>query len=584
MGDRPGSTTADQTLAQHVAALLRELARRRAFLSDNPFRIRAFERAASTVEKLGAEFEARLVRGTLKSVPGLGEGVLGMVDELLRTGEVQDLVAARAQVPDVLLQMVEVGGLTPRQAQQVHRELGIQTLGELEYAAHENRLLRMDGMGPALQDRVLKSLRSGTRRGSCRLEVADASAGELCGALRLLDGVTAALPVGAVRRRCEVVERVDVLVAAASPGNLMERAVSTGMMRQVQALGPNTARFEAAPGVEGTLHAVLPADLPAALLWWTGSTAHILALEPRLTSVRLTADGARTAAGESVPFADESALYGAARVEPAPPPELREDGFYLDHPVHRLVSLEDVQGALHNHTLRSDGRNSVSDMQEAAHALGLSYLGISEHSASATYARGLDDRGLRAQQADLLACASLPGTRLLHGVESDILEDGRLDYPDAVLDTLEFCIASVHARFRQDADRMTARLIRAVSHAAVDVLGHPTGRLLLSREPSAFDVDAVFAACARNGVAVEINGHPQRMDPSPELVRRARRAGAQLLLSADAHSVDALGNLRFAVDVARRAGLTASDVVNTQDGPAVRQWLGRRRRPQGATP
>lgn len=574
-------STPGPELARHVAELLGEMAQRLEFTGDNPFRVRAYLRAAKVVAGLGPEFEKRLVTGALKDVPGLGKAILGHVDELLHTGQVALLTELRARVPDGLMAMAAVAGLGAPKALQLQRELGIHTVVELEYAANENRLLRLKGFGPRTQARVLKALSTPTAQGqACRLDQADATAGEVCGALRLLPQVQEVWVVSTVRRRCAVVETLEVLCAVppAHHAEVLQRAAGLGLLAGAHATSAHALAFDASCGVPGVVHLVAPDDAAATLTFLTGPALHIQRLSER-GGLMLTATGA-LANGTAVHFADETALYGSMGLDFVPP-EIRDDEAAAQAaaqgPLPRLISVTELRGSLHNHTLRSDGRNTAQDMLEAAHSMGLKWLGISDHSQSAHFAHGLKAQDLRMQRAEIGGVHRMPGTTLFHGVESDILEDGRLDYPDDVMGQLDYVIASVHSRFRQEPAVVTQRLCRAVAHPATRVLGHATGRLLLGRPPMQFDHEAVLAACAQAGVALEINGHPQRMDPDPQMVRRAVALGIRIMVEADAHGVEALRNLRYAVDVARRAGLQAHQVINTLDEDGLRAWLAERK-------
>ncbi|MBI5495101.1 MAG: hypothetical protein HY904_08730 [Deltaproteobacteria bacterium] len=562
-----------------VADALEEVSRLMELLGENPFKARAYDRGAHAVRHLGDAFAAHVEAHTLASVEGLGKSLVAAIDEFTRTGQLTLLTQLRRQVPPGVMELASVPGLGPRKARQVCAELSISTLGELEYAARENRLLHLKGFGEKTQLRILSALQA--RRavsGRCRLDRADAAVALAAAALGSGWPATA---VGQVRRRAELCSHVELLCAARDVDAVVVRAAAVLPAARVD--GPGAVEFEAAPGVRGTLHVVLPEDAAAAQVFLTGSSAHVDALQAREPAWQLTAHGARRAA-ERVTFTDETAVYAALGL-PWIPPELREDGDAVELArtgrLPRLVELGDLRGALHNHTTLSDGRDTARAMQQAATRMGLEYLGISDHSQSAFYARGLKAEALRAQRDELHSAMRDGGARLWHGVESDILQDGALDYPPEVLRELDFVVASVHSRYQATAQQLTDRLIRAVRNPYTDVLGHPTGRLLLSREGAAFDVAAVLAAAREAGCAMELNAQPQRLDLCVEHLRMCKRLGLKVCINADAHSTAELETLALGVSQARRAGLGRDDVLNTLDHAELQAWLRARR--AGAT-
>jgi len=564
--------------AQKVADALEETARLMEFLGENSFKIRAYERGADAVRGLGEDLFTKTREGQLTSVSGIGKGLAATIAELVATGTSTTLEEVRARVPPPVLTLGSVPGVGPKKAQQLHSELGISTLGELEYAAKENRLTHLKGFGAKTQDKILKALQqSRIYAGRCRLDVADVAAGALLGALGTLPEVIHKSATGDVRRRCETVGHLEILAASPDPGSTVQKLLQQGVLQAPQQVAPDVVQFMATQDAQGTLYVVTPPDFSAALVFRTGTAQHLARLPQ--SDLALTSHGARRA-GAPVHFETEADVYRALGL-PFIPPELREDGTEVElarrGQLPTLIELSDLKGALHNHTLHSDGKDTAQAMQEAANALGLQYLGISDHSKSAFYARGLDDAALLLQRRELEEASGHGGTRLLHGVESDILEDGSLDYPPAVLDKLDFVVASIHSRFQHDDTQMTQRLMAAARNPYTDVIGHPTGRLLLSREPYAFDMEAVLGAVREMGCAMELNAHPQRLDLSVEHLRMCKRMGVPVCINADAHSTDGLSDLMYGIAMARRAGLTREDVLNTRTLEEMKAWLQQRR-------
>lgn len=496
--------------------------------------------------------------GELRSIRGVGPSTAEVIDAVLGGRVPPRLAELEAGLPPELARIKKVRGLGAKRVGQLWRELGIGSLSELEYACRENRLLGLEGFGPKLQAQVLEE----TQRlaADARLFRRDQVAGALA-ELRIL--VPEAQVVGSWRRGLELVEVLEVLVAGPTALEARSRL-------------PTFAADEDPPSLVGTL-AQVPvvvhlcvdgAQAGLTRLRLTGSAEHVAAVEARAA--------ARGVELEALDAATEEGVYAALDLHPTAP-ERREAGEALlprAASPRRLLTLADVRGSLHNHTVASDGLDTLAAMREGARALGLSWLGVTEHSQTSSYARGLEVERLAAQRTEVSrANAEGHPVALLAGVESDILEDGSLDYDDAVLAGLDCVVASVHQRHGQDGAGITARLVRAARHPRTTVLGHPTGRLLGGRPASAIDLDDVLVACRATGCAIELNASPQRLDLCPEHAAAARDAGVLVVLSADAHSVAALANLEHGVAVARRAGLTPYDVPSCWPLETVRAWL-----------
>lgn len=523
----------------------------------------AYQRAGRSIRGLAEEPAALHARGELSRVPGIGPRIAEVIDEVARGEKPAALALVEADIPAGLFDLHRLPGLGPKKIGTLWRNLGITTLGELEYACQENRLLELPGFGAKTQAKIVAAVAQARQfEGWCRLDQAYAAGLPLVSRLR--EVFQRVQPVGAWRRGCELVRSVDLLVA--HPG------VDAAALRA--ALAADLEPDEAALRVAGTavrLHLCPdPARFGTDAVLLTGSDVHLEALRAR---------GLDPAAA----YAEEDDLYAALGLH-LPPPERREAHVPLvprDQPAPpRLVELADLKGALHNHTIASDGLDTLDAMRAAAAARGLGYLGISDHSRTAAYAGGLDIDALRAQARSIDTLnQGAPACRLLKGVESDILADGALDYPPEVLADLDFVIASVHNRHGQGPEEMTARMVAAARNPWTSVVGHPTGRLLQGRAPTGLDIAAFLDACAEGGCAVELNASPQRLDLNAEQVEQARARGVPVSIGADAHSARALDNLLFGVVTARRGGLTPDDVLNTRPAEALDEWLrGRRTR------
>ncbi len=552
--------------ARDVAAVLTRLARLLELSGANAFKVRAVERGAQTISALGPALGVHLSNVSLGEVPGLGKGLQAMVEEIVATGGLAELSALEARFPKGVQELAAIPAVGTRRALLIFETLGIQSLGELELAAREHRLRALKGVGAATEDRILRALlHLKAPSGRCRLDVADGAANAVLGVLGLYPEVVARAVAGAVRRRVEVVDEVVLVAATAAPDVVAQRLLSTGALtRPIQ---PDAGRvtFDAVPGVRGVLHLVAPEKFGAALFQHTGTGAFLDA-----TGFNALPD----------PTAEDEGTMERMLGVPHVPPELRSSGTGLawvrDGTVDQLVRLEDIRGTLHNHSVATDGRHHLQAMQDAAHTLGWEYLAITEHTPSAFHARGLGPQALLRLRPEIDDANARGGTQLWLGAEVDVLEDGRLDLDDATLAQLDVVLVAIHSQLRMDAHAMTQRLLTAVRHPRVHAVAHLTGRLLLSREPCALDHAAVFAAMAQHQVALEINGDVQRMDPPVELIAQARAAGVRLLLHNDAHRVEAVRDLGYAVALARRAGVRRDEVLNTLPGPQLRAWLARR--------
>lgn len=481
-------------------------------------------------------------------LPGMTPLVTAVVDDALADREPAVLRELQTLLPPGVLALRRVKGLGPKKAQRVWRELGVESLGELEYACRENRLVTLDGFGDKTQASILAQLQAlAAEEGLMRRDQAQALAAPVVAALA---GAGARVVVcGALRRGCELVDEV-VLLSSLAPA------------------APPPARVR-----------VVVADVAhfgVALLRATGSVEHVALLQARADARGIDFN---TIAGD-----DEDAVYAALGLLPVAPEQREATNVLVEVGKARpkLVSRKDLRGALHNHTTASDGADDVVTMLKAAAAHCLSWLGISDHSVAAAYAHGLDAKRLRAQRDELQAANGTAGVTVLAGVESDILANGDLDLDDSALAPLDVVVASMHQRFGLRGEAMTARLVRAAMHPLVDVIGHPTGRLLLSRAPAEFDVSALLAACAASGCAVELNANPARLDLAEVWLREAKERGVLVSIAADAHAADELSNLEHGVALARRAGLTADDVLNTRSADDIRAFVAQRRTRAGA--
>ncbi|MGH7584635.1 MAG: DNA polymerase/3'-5' exonuclease PolX [Gemmatimonadales bacterium] len=555
-----------------AAQVLEQIAAFLELQGENPFRIRAFRTAAKAVNALPGPLAEAIAGGALASVKGVGPGTMQILREIADTGRSTMLEELRERVPAGLVEMLSISGLGVTKIRQLHETLGIDSIPELEAAAQDGRLARLPRFGQKTAENILKGIEFLRRASAFRLfHHAEEEAEGLRAALARLPGVREAAVAGEVRRRLEVVrELVVVLVADASPEEIFSRLGSLPGVQEFSGRDERQATLRFAGGSTSQVIVTRPVNAGAVLVQATGSPAHVEALAAYAASRGHSLHAAALWRGsEFVPTPDEAAVYRALGLATIPP-ELREGQGEVEASaagtLPALLEGTDLRGFLHCHTTYSDGTVPLTEMARAAREAGYAWMGVTDHSKSAAYAGGLSSDDLRRQADEIDALnQGTKGFRVLKGVEADILLDGALDYDDATLARLDFVIGSVHSRFGLGEREMTARILRALEHPALTILGHPTGRLLLSRDPYGLDLDAVFARAAETGVALEINADPHRLDLDWRVVRRARAAGAMISIGADAHSAGGIGNVRFGVGVARKGWLGRDDLLNTRD-------------------
>lgn len=550
-----------------VAVTLDRIAAYLELKGENPFRVRAFRAAEKTIEGFPGELDSALADGSLAGAKGIGPAILEIVTELVETGRSSLLEELREAVPPGLVEMLAISGLGVAKIRQIHDALGIETLPELEAAARDGRLAALPRFGARTAENVLRGIAFLRQASQWRLaHHARDEARAIAEALEAEPGVLAVHPAGAVRRRCEVVrELVLVVVATGSPEEVFRSIGNGAGVSEVAGEDERRATLRFQGGAPVQVVVTPPQNLGTVLVQATGSEAHLARLTARASERGYTLAGAALWRGSQfVPTPDESTLYRALDL-PWIPPELRESGDEIDRPVPALLEPDQIRGFLHCHTNYSDGTNTVVELARGAAAAGYQWIGITDHSRSAAYAGGMQPDDLRRQWQEIdTANAMGLGITVFKGIESDILADGSLDYPDEVLAGFDFIIASVHSRFTMSRDEMTARFLRAIESPYVTLIGHPTGRLLLSREAYDVDLDAIFEAAGRAGVGIEINADPHRLDLDWRVLGRARAAGVTISIGADAHNLAGLANVDFGVGIARKGGLGADAILNTR--------------------
>ncbi|MCG3172292.1 MAG: DNA polymerase/3'-5' exonuclease PolX [Myxococcota bacterium] len=555
--------------ARQIAEALREIGVLLELKGENPFKVRAYENGARAVEQVGDAIVDRYRDGALGEVKGIGQALQEKIGAFIESGHIPLLDQLRAEHPPGLLELLAIPGLGPKRVREIHDMLGVASISELEYACKENRLRLIKGFGEKLQAKVLDGIRF-IRASAGRKLISDVwpRAVELREQVAGLPGVERCDIAGSLRRRRETVKDIDLTVASSHPEQTVGLIARLKGIEELTGHGPTKVSFRLKGGLAADVRIVEPGQYAFLLQHMTGGMEHNAALRGHAKSLGLRLSEYGLFRGEElIPAGSEAEIYAALGMDFIPP-EMREGRgeieAALEHRLPRLIEDGDLRGAFHNHTNWSDGANSIEEMAAAAEAKGLRYFHISDHSRAAVYANGLDVERLSAQLDEIHEVQKRhPKLRILTGIEVDILKDGGLDLPGDILSRLDVVIASVHSRFGQSREEMTERLVRAASHPHVDILGHPTGRLLLGREPYDFDFDAVARAAAANHTALELNANPHRLDLEPDLLRRAKQAGARIAINADAHSREGLDDLPLGVATARRGWLEKTDIVNT---------------------
>ena len=567
-----------------IARILREIADLLEIKADNPFKIRAYRNAADIVANHPHQLAALDAAG-LREIPGIGKDLAGRIREIAETGDATYHRELVAEFPATMLDLLRLQGVGPKTVATLYHELGISTLDDLRLAASDGRVRSLRGMGPRKEALILKALEEQQRHaGRHLLPEADEAAAAIVGFLRERAPSADIEAVGSLRRGRETCGDLDILATGAS-ASLMDDFVTHHRVERVLGRGATKSSVLVGNGFQADLRLVPAESRGAAMQYFTGSKAHNIALRDRAIGLgfKLNEYGLfRTADDASVAAAREEDIYEALGLAWIPP-ELREARGEIDAAatgrLPRLIARSDLRGDLHMHTRESDGKDDIATMAEAAQQAGLEYIAITDHSKSLAMANGLDERRALEHAARVRALdGQIGGVRLLAGIECDIKPDGSLDLADSCLAELDLVIASVHSAFNQDRTQMTDRLLRAVDNPFVDVLGHPTGRMLLKREPYGCDVAAVIDRAAGAGAAIEINSQAYRLDLSDAHARMASERGVPLVISSDAHSRAGIEALRWGVIVARRAWLEPRHVLTTLPFPQFHAALRRRRR------
>lgn len=566
-----------------IVDVLEEIAVLLELKGENPFKIRAYASGARALETLEADLGALISEGELGSVKGIGSALVEKIETLHTTGELAFYERLKESIAPGLIEMLEIPGLGGKKVKQLHDALGLDTVDGLKQACENGQVSALKGFGAKSETKILSGIEN--RAAYARRHLwwaANEQAGPILEGLRSLARVERAEVAGSLRRLMETVGDLDFIAAAREPDPVMDWFVGLPGIGEVTARGQtkSSVRFES--GLQADLRVVPPEQFAFALHHFTGSKEHNVAMRQRalaagysLSEWGLSPRDDPDAAPSSFGIESEKDLFAFLGL-PEIPPELREGRGELDvDTIPELVDSKSIRGVFHNHTNASDGRATLAEMATAADALGMEYIGLADHSKSSVQANGLNDARVL-KMLESVRAFNASGASAVHvfaGIECDILPDGSLDLEDATLQALDYAVMSVHSAFSQSEEEMTARVIRAIEHPATTMLGHPTGRLLLRREPYRINLEKVIDAAIANGVIIEINANPQRLDLDWRHWRRASERGLLCAINPDAHQTSGLGYFKAGVNTARKGWLRREHVFNTRTKSAVQSWF-----------
>ncbi len=564
-----------------IAQVFRDMADLLELKEDNPFKIRAYQRASHTIDDLPVELEQVMDEGRLREIHGIGEAIARKITELLTTGRLEAYEKLRSEFPEGINELLAVQGIGPKTAVRLYNELGISNVDDLEKAIRDGQVAGLYRLGEKTAENILRHIQT-LRRKDARVPLGRALpvAEEIISELGSIAGVHNLTPAGSMRRFKETIGDIDIMGTADDPESVIKAFARLPQVEEVLAKGATKASVIVGDGLQVDLRMVEHDSYGSLLQHFTGSKEHNVALRDRAVRQGLSLSEygitpVRT--GKLEKFTSEEAFYGRLGLQYIPP-ELREGRNEIEaaekNDLPDLVEVSDIKGDFHVHTEWSDGHDSIEAMANAARDRGYQYLVIADHSAGRGIAHGLSVERLRQQIAEIRALDKrLDDIRLFAGIEIDIRADGTLDYPDEVLQEIDVVVAAVHSAMGQDSEKMTGRIIRALENPGVHILAHPTCRLIGVREPIDVDIEEIFRAAVRTNTALEINAMPDRLDLKDIHVLRARELGVKLTIGTDAHSADSLGLMRFGVGVARRGWCQPEHILNTRSVEELGKFL-----------
>ncbi|MCX8030700.1 MAG: DNA polymerase/3'-5' exonuclease PolX [Thermodesulfovibrionales bacterium] len=555
---------------QEIAKIFNEIADLLEIKGDNPFRIRAYRRAALNIENLSKNIES-LTKEEILEIPGIGQDLAEKINNYLKTGIVQTLEELKNQIPEELLTIMSVPGVGPKTAKTLYEKLNIKSIEELEKFASAHKLSSLPGIKRKTEENIIKGIEI-LKKGRKRHPIGKIMplAVEIVNYLQKNSPLLKIDIAGSLRRWKDTIKDIDIVATSKEPQKVMQIFTEMPHVKEVLLSGPTKSSVILKEGIQIDLRLVDEDSYGAALAYFTGSKEHNIKLREMALKkgLRLNEYGIfKESNNEKLGGKDEKDIYDILGL-PYIEPELREDRgeieLALKGSLPSLISLEDIKGDLHVHSKWSDGSHTFEELVEAARAKGYSYIAVTDHSKGLGVANGLTEDRLLEQSREIKALnKKLSGFKLLHGVEVDIKSDGSLDLDEGVLKTLDIVIASIHSGFKQSSTQITSRLLSAIKNPYVQIIAHPTGRLLGEREPYDMDIDEIMKAAQLNGTAFEINAYPARLDLNDIFAKKAKEMSIPLVISTDTHIIPNMDYMRYGISIARRAWLEKDDVLNT---------------------
>lgn len=551
---------------KEVASILKSIGTLQEIKGENEFKVRAYYNGAKIIENLDDDIVELVKDNKLKDIKGIGKALTEKITEFVNTGKLDYYARLVQDTPGEIFEFLKIPGLGPKKVREIYYNMGIMTLGELEYACNENRLVNYKGFGMKTQNKIAEGIRNIKKHiGKLLYSEANEIAHNILAYLSNLEMVIESAISGEIRRKMEFVSAIDIVLSTEYKDDLKQAVKDSGILLKIHNDGEDTICGLSEYGIVLNVHISFPEKYVFALFETTGSIEHVESVKRRGDSESLS------------DVRDEAEIYkkcGMDYIEP----ELREDRgeqeAALGGCLPRLVSSRDIKGVFHLHTAYSDGINTIEEMAGTAKAMGFSYIGIGDHSKSSFYARGLTEKDVRRQLYEISVFNdNNRNMRIFKGIECNILEDGSLDYDDSILEIFDYVVASIHSGFGMSEHRMTERIKRAMGNKYVTMLGHLTGRLLLSREGYRLNIDEVIKTAVSYGKIIEINASPFRLDMDWRLIKDARNMGARFVINPDAHSVQGIYDTIYGVNIARKGWLEPGDLINTMETNEVERFL-----------
>ncbi len=566
---------------QKVARIFEEIADLLEIKGENPFRIRAYRKAALNIDTLTEDITKLIEEKRLEKIPGIGKDLARKIEEIVRTGTLEQLEKLRKEIPTSLIEFLSIPGLGPRTAKIIYDNLKIKSIDELERMAKEHKLQELPGIREKTEENIIKgieTLRAGRERR--RLDQAISITRSFINELKNIPGVERISEAGSVRRRKETIKDIDILITSSNPSYVMDRFVSNPMVREIISKGETRSSIRTKELMQVDLRIVEPDSFGSALAYFTGSKEHNIRLRDlaKGRGLKLNEYGIfKEKTGEKIGGREEEDIYSILGLQYVPP-ELREDRGEVEVAkegrIPKLIELKEIKGDFHIHSKWSDGGNSIEEIVKYAIGKGYEFVAITDHSKSLGVAKGLNEEKLKAQREEIEKLREkYPQIEILHGIEVDIKSDGTLDFNDEILSSLDIVIAAIHSGFKQDKETITKRLISAMENPYVHIVAHPSGRLIGERDPYNVDMEKVLEYAKNTGTILEINAYPQRLDLRDIYCKRAKELGVKIAIGTDAHWISQLEYMEFGVWVATRWLLENENVLNTYSWEYIKKIL-----------